>query len=193
MINKRSKSLEKVNNKIESQKPVLNPEVEKNILSSREDTYVLRDPGRRLGGRIDNSKDDFSAVVPKQILEKQKRDLGFERKYLTDKEKESEKEINTALESGRDKYIRYGKDAGIDSLSHEFGHLKNIDNKYPKDELENNRDVIKDERQASKNAIGILKKAGATKKEIKQSKKNLRDFEKTYRLVNKGAIDKRDN
>lgn len=195
-IEKDKRRFEKVNITNINHKPVKNSQVENSIISSRDDTAVVRD---RLGAIRPSGLIDKSCSIEDKKYVKDNVDFLNWRlqnnkiyggKKEEDSVKDSIKELTPAL--SKKNIVRYGKDAGIDSLSHEYGHLKNIDNKYPNSksyEDFTNKDILKDEHQASINAVGILKKAGASRKEIKQSKKNLRGFEKSYKLRDK--IEKR--
>lgn len=80
--------------------------------------------------------------------------------------------------------IRFPIGSGEDSLAHEIGHLQfdKAGGREPKkDILEDKKAGLKEEHEASRYAIGNLRRAGASKKILKQSKSNLRKMEKTYR------------
>ena len=99
--------------------------------------------------------------------------------------KNNQREIDDMIKSSKkgESIIRHPKDSGIESLAHEIGHIQSGDRKVGKTPLEDIKFALKDERRASINAMGNLKRAGASNKEVKQGKSNLRTMEKSYRFT----------
>lgn len=158
-------------------KPVINNKVDNNLANQAEKhkASVFEDKSNLLGYGKQNSilpggdNSDFE-----QYAESKKR---FH--------KENQKEIDNMISSSKkgNSIIRHPKNSGIESLAHEIGHIQAGDRKIGKTPLEDIKFTLKDERKASINAIGNLKKSGASNKEIKQSKSNLRTMENSYKFA----------
>lgn len=182
-LNEARKRSSKAEKEIEKIKPVLNDKAEFRLIKQAntevnadvyEDRYkVTGINGKGRDGIIDDSR------IPRILIGSKKRSLkgGELPKEILDIEK--------SLDSGK-KVIKHTKEAGVESLAHEIGHLqfdKKGGRKTGRTELEESKLNLKEERAASVNAIGNMRNAGVSKKDIKQGKSNLRKREKTYQYA----------
>jgi hypothetical protein len=184
------KRYNKVSNKIENVKPIKNSNIDRNLQRKAKSlgARVFRDNDNLMLKRGEPSNFPFVAKTDNQehknVVKRNAQETGYIDIHKSTKR--NAKKLVNSLE--KDKYqIRYPKGLGSESLAHEIGHIENDKNNYPKrsgsrDTLVQSKESLKDEQMASKNAVRSLKQSGATKKELKQAKRNLKTFERSYKL-----------
>lgn len=165
-------------------KPILDRKTEINLLreGNKLGARAFRDPYNFVGpegvpSTVNTSTDRDYIEMKKDSIEKVKEEL-LKTPSLPDKMKKEFRKIHG--DSFKSKHhIKYPEGFGVDALSHELGHIKN-NNPIPKGKR-TKKQQYDEEKNASKNALELLKKSGLESSKLKMAKNNLKRDLATYR------------